>query len=323
MYNYGSPRVGNFYFKKEYNERIPDAYRVVVDGDIVTGVPRGGYSHVGNEVLIDGIGSGSIIIEPSPVERRMRIQSRSHISVHSLAVYRRGLQGILNAAAYLSAYVETMDEKLNQEELIDPVRLAIQAKKRQSTLESLEEAKEFEDDSAPAQTHSDEYAVGKLSKESSGALERPRFVSRGSIDAKMQNVADMGVRGVNLPMNVHMDDESRQFDKEYGEHSFFLNELRATKVLRPNLLQRFQGILQTLDLFVAAPIRSAFSLDEGNDRSRNGSFFGGRQSRADSRVDSRVDGHDDGQLGNRPGEENQADNLIRKSKESEGFENEW
>ena len=40
MYNFGSPRVGNHQFAKEYNEAVPDSWRLVNDRDVITGVPK-------------------------------------------------------------------------------------------------------------------------------------------------------------------------------------------------------------------------------------------------------------------------------------------
>lgn len=52
MYNYGSPRVGNYPFALMYDIQVPHSFRVVFDGDVVTGVPPGCrlYKHVGYEV---------------------------------------------------------------------------------------------------------------------------------------------------------------------------------------------------------------------------------------------------------------------------------
>lgn len=49
--------------------KIPDTFRIVTDGDIVAGVPSWGYKHVGTEVVVDGNGSGSLVIDPSFMER--------------------------------------------------------------------------------------------------------------------------------------------------------------------------------------------------------------------------------------------------------------
>lgn len=39
MYNYGSPRVGNAFFAALYNSIVPDSFRTVIDGDLVTSMP--------------------------------------------------------------------------------------------------------------------------------------------------------------------------------------------------------------------------------------------------------------------------------------------
>lgn len=110
MYNFGSPRVGNRCFSQFYNSMIPDAFRVVVDGDIVAGIPSSGYKHIGTQIQIDGVGSGSIIIDPSFVERRLGRSAKAKISVHSLLVYRRGLVGIKKAIETLNADAHEADE---------------------------------------------------------------------------------------------------------------------------------------------------------------------------------------------------------------------
>ena len=55
IYNFGSPRVGDFAFHNLYNRALPNTFRVVVDGDLVTGVPKNsqGFRHAGTQILID------------------------------------------------------------------------------------------------------------------------------------------------------------------------------------------------------------------------------------------------------------------------------
>lgn len=74
---------------------------VVVDGDLVSGVPKTGFKHGGTEIIIDSLGAGSIIIDPSFVEKILRTQNRTSMSVHSLNFYRRGLQGVMAATEYV------------------------------------------------------------------------------------------------------------------------------------------------------------------------------------------------------------------------------
>jgi len=93
MYNFGSPRVGNFAFASRYDDLIPNCFRVVVDGDIVTGIPRAWYKHVGTEVVVDC--AGSLIVDPSFVERAFQTMAKRSLASHSLAVYRPALRSCL------------------------------------------------------------------------------------------------------------------------------------------------------------------------------------------------------------------------------------
>jgi hypothetical protein len=104
MYSFGGPRVGNSAFAQIFDRVIPDGFRVVVDGDIVSSVPysNAGYKHViicflksillklsplsftflqvGTEALIDPSGAGSIVIDSSFIERRLRNKSKSSVA---------------------------------------------------------------------------------------------------------------------------------------------------------------------------------------------------------------------------------------------------
>ena len=122
MYNYGSPRVGNGNFAQLFDRIVPDGFRVVVDGDIVTGIPSYRYKHVGTLVLIDDLGVGSIIIDPSFVERRLRLQNRSSVTVHSLLFYRSGLKGIIDSAAYMRQYADTIGDANGE---LDTIKVSI------------------------------------------------------------------------------------------------------------------------------------------------------------------------------------------------------
>jgi hypothetical protein len=74
---------------------------VVVDGDIVTAIPKGNYKHVGTEILIDSSGSGTIIIDPSFVESRLQKSSKTSMDAHTMQAYRRGLVGVKAATDYV------------------------------------------------------------------------------------------------------------------------------------------------------------------------------------------------------------------------------
>jgi hypothetical protein len=99
MYTFGAPKVGNGPFVNEYNKMVPDAFRVKVDGDIVPNLPPlyFNYAHVGTEVVIDGSGYGSIIIDQSFVESWLR--PRNHgINPHLMEQYIAGINGIKEAS---------------------------------------------------------------------------------------------------------------------------------------------------------------------------------------------------------------------------------
>jgi hypothetical protein len=54
-YTFGSPRVGNSYFAREFDAGVPDSWRIRNKLDVVTSVPTGtvfNYAHVNSEVTI-------------------------------------------------------------------------------------------------------------------------------------------------------------------------------------------------------------------------------------------------------------------------------
>jgi hypothetical protein len=102
MYNFGSPKVGNWKLAQMYDKSVPNSFRIVTDGDIVCGLPPTmSYFHIGTEVLIDSQGAGTIIIDPSFVERRLRARVSTSISVHAMSVYELGLERIFETSKLL------------------------------------------------------------------------------------------------------------------------------------------------------------------------------------------------------------------------------
>jgi len=54
MYNFGSPRVGNAAFAKNYDDTVPESWRIYNSKDVISTVPRMmSYSHVKTGVMID------------------------------------------------------------------------------------------------------------------------------------------------------------------------------------------------------------------------------------------------------------------------------
>ena len=95
-YSFGAPRSFSRATTRRYNEKCPATFRVACDGDIVTSFPKyagGKYKHVDTHVVVDGNGSGQLIVSPSFVERRFHLASRNKLKKHSLQYYRLGLWG--------------------------------------------------------------------------------------------------------------------------------------------------------------------------------------------------------------------------------------
>ena len=115
MYNFGSPRVGNGNFSILFNRSVPNSFRIVVDGDIVTGIPpkTSFYKHVETTVVVDGKGSGSLIIDPSFVERRLQFSSRNSVTAHYLSYYRAGLQSAIKASVEIREYARLKNHQHN------------------------------------------------------------------------------------------------------------------------------------------------------------------------------------------------------------------
>ncbi|GLD93593.1 hypothetical protein PINS_up002185 [Pythium insidiosum] len=91
MFSFGGPRVGNPSFVRLYDKCIPASYRVVMDGDIVPGVPDfwGLYQHVGTEIAIDL--EGNLIVDPTFVEKKLHVSSKHRVATHPTHVYRSSM----------------------------------------------------------------------------------------------------------------------------------------------------------------------------------------------------------------------------------------
>ena len=95
-YSFGAPRSFSRATARRYNEKCPATFRIGCDGDIVTSFPKyagGKYKHVDTHVVVDGNGSGQLVVSPSFVERRFHLASRNKLKKHGLQCYRLGLWG--------------------------------------------------------------------------------------------------------------------------------------------------------------------------------------------------------------------------------------
>ncbi|MHA2171143.1 MAG: lipase family protein [Candidatus Kariarchaeaceae archaeon] len=67
LYTYGSPKIGNRWFRRHFNGKVKKSYRIVNDEDPVPQLPGLTYKHVNKYALIDD--SDNLILNPSLFER--------------------------------------------------------------------------------------------------------------------------------------------------------------------------------------------------------------------------------------------------------------
>jgi len=86
-YTFGSPRVGGPSFAHAFKQVVPDAQRVVCDGDVITSGPPvyWGYYHVHHENIIDF--TGTIRVEPSLIEKELSLKKRNNPRSHKINSY--------------------------------------------------------------------------------------------------------------------------------------------------------------------------------------------------------------------------------------------
>lgn len=82
---FGSPRVGNEAFRRIYNSVIALHWRIVVDPDMITKLPKVGYRHVGKKVVLTA--HGLMFIDPSQLELKLWSGSTAGFAYHRKASY--------------------------------------------------------------------------------------------------------------------------------------------------------------------------------------------------------------------------------------------
>jgi hypothetical protein len=100
LYMYGSPRVGNVKFATSMEKKMKNIFRIQVNGDLVTMMPKfvGFYRHFGTAVIVDEEETGSIILEPTLIERSLLQKSTGSVANHSLDKYRACLEACFEPA---------------------------------------------------------------------------------------------------------------------------------------------------------------------------------------------------------------------------------
>ena len=92
---FGAPRVGNAVWARAFSKLVPEAWRVVCDGDVIAFLRGCGYVHAGVEVVVDASAQtpGYVVVDPTPVEKKLRLGCGKSVGAHKLAAYRKGLWG--------------------------------------------------------------------------------------------------------------------------------------------------------------------------------------------------------------------------------------
>ena len=72
---FGAPRVGNAVWARAFSKLVPEAWRVVCDGDVIAFLRGCGYVHAGVEVVVDASAQtpGYVVVDPTPVEKKLRL----------------------------------------------------------------------------------------------------------------------------------------------------------------------------------------------------------------------------------------------------------
>eukprot|EP00667_Euglena_gracilis_P001273 EG_transcript_1273 len=93
LYTFGSPRVGNAQFCRQFDKEVPCMWRIENEKDMVPTVPpkTAFYRHAGKLVRIDG--DGLLILQPSYLES-LHYSGTDRLASHHLSRYRKSLEAI-------------------------------------------------------------------------------------------------------------------------------------------------------------------------------------------------------------------------------------
>ena len=108
VYTFGSPRVGNKHFSLKFNCAVSECYRICTDGDLITGLPKWRYKHVGNHIVVDKL--GNLIVNPSSFERRIMTSARRKFASHKMMYYRNAINAAVKVDKRLGLFLEAEAE---------------------------------------------------------------------------------------------------------------------------------------------------------------------------------------------------------------------
>lgn len=97
---FGSPRCGNASWRRVYDNTVAAHWRVAMRSDVVTAFPKGGYRHVGKQVVLTK--SGDMFLDPNAIETVLWSSVGLNLADHGKPAYKASLE--LFAAKYLPLF---------------------------------------------------------------------------------------------------------------------------------------------------------------------------------------------------------------------------
>jgi len=97
---FGSPRCGNMFWSRVCDQIVEAHWRCAIRSDIVTTLPRAGYSHTGKRVAITT--SGEIFLDPNAIEIVLWSSAGVNATDHGKPAYKKAIT--LFASKYLPGF---------------------------------------------------------------------------------------------------------------------------------------------------------------------------------------------------------------------------
>jgi hypothetical protein len=167
---------------------------------MVTGVPKTlqGFRHIGTQILIDDKGVGNIIVDPSFVERWLRVAKGASISAHLLGNYRIGLEGVRWATL-----MGREAQKQGEEQLLRAIMDASGRNRKDSYAESAVEADVNMEVPLDVENPLQRQTVSDRVSSSERISEAPLTVSM-NVDEAVKADKDSGDADADKAMKFHM-----------------------------------------------------------------------------------------------------------------------
>eukprot|EP01135_Chromosphaera_perkinsii_P002835 Nk52_evm25s228 gene=Nk52_evmTU25s228 len=111
IYTLGCRRIGNKRFARLFRKFVPSSYRVCMDGDVITGLPRWNYTpHEENEIVIDS--KGNLFVNLSGYEKAIMTKTRRKFSSHKMISYRHAINAAVKVDGRLGIYLDSEEKSI-------------------------------------------------------------------------------------------------------------------------------------------------------------------------------------------------------------------